>query len=196
MNIFDELDKFFISLQNYISYNGLFITFISLFLLAIIVVLISTSNSYEAKLIKAIDKFNHYFVENPQITEDNLLAFNKKMKSNKVPKQLRKQWQQFVLYREKKASEYMSFENCVAAPLRNSSYKRDVSTFNIVSYILAVVCFILYLYKASYEGGLVIDTTDTGILSYRLAQFFQHILICPLIILVVNYIFTIFFNNL
>ena len=31
--------------------------------------------------------FNNYFIENPQINEDNLVAFNNKMKGKKVPKQ-------------------------------------------------------------------------------------------------------------
>ena len=191
MNIFNEIDRFFTSLNNYIDYNGLFISFTVLFLAVAIIVIISTSNSYEAKLIKAIDKFNRYFVNSPQITEDNLLTFNNKMKSRKVPKQLRKQWQQFVLYREKKASEYMSFENCVAAPLRNSTFKRDVTAFNIVSWIFAILCLFLNLYKSTYEGSIIVTNGNGGM---EFAQLLQHILLCPILIILLNYVLTIFFN--
>ena len=180
MNIFNEVDRFFSSLSNYIQYNEVFIIFLSLFILTILIVIISTSNAYEAKLIKAIDMFNNYFIDNPQITEDNLVAFNNKMKSRKVPKQLRKQWQQFVLYREDKASHYMSFDICVSTPIKNSSYKRDMTVMNIISYILALVAFIFNLY-ISYE------TTE-------LALILQRTLLCPVLILVLNFILTIFLD--
>lgn len=180
MNIFNEVDRFFSSLSNYIQYNEVFIIFLSLFILTILIVIISTSNAYEAKLIKAIDMFNNYFIDNPQITEDNLVAFNNKMKSRKVPKQLRKQWQQFVLYREDKASHYMSFDTCVSTPIKNSSYKRDMTVMNIISYLLALVAFIFNLY-ISYE------TTE-------LALILQRTLLCPVLILVLNFILTIFLD--
>lgn len=156
MNVFNEIDKFFSSLKNYVEMNEIFFIFVGLFLLTVVVVIISTSRTYEARLIKAIDSFNSYFIDNPQITEDNLVPFNNKMKSNKVPKQLRKQWQQFVLYREKKASEYMSFESCVTIPTKNSTYKRDIGIMNAVSWILAIVCFVINLYMVLSDEVSVI----------------------------------------
>ncbi|HIU06031.1 MAG TPA: hypothetical protein IAC46_00315 [Candidatus Onthoplasma faecigallinarum] len=180
MNIFNEVDRFFSSLSNYIQYNEVFIIFLALFILTIFIVIISTSNAYEAKLIKAIDMFNNYFIDNPQINEENLVAFNNKMKSRKVPKQLRKQWQQFVLYREDKASHYMSFDICVSTPIKNSSYKRDITVMNIISYILALVALIFNLY-ISYE------TTE-------LALILQRTLLCPVLILVLNFVITIFLD--
>ena len=179
MNIFNEVDKFFTSLTSYLTENLIFEIFAGLFLLTLVLVIISTSHSYEAKLIKAIDMFNTYFMNNPQITEDNLVAFNNRMKSNKVPKQLRKQWQQFVLYREHNASYYMSFENCVSTPIKNSTYKRDVSVLNIVTYILASACLLLNFYR-SY-------TSDV-------ATILQHAFLCPVLMLLINFIVTIFLD--
>ena len=136
INIFESVERFFTSVNAYIDYNTIFIIFLSLFIFTILVVIISTSQSYEAKLIKAIDMFNNYFIDNPQITEDNLVQFNNRMKMRKVPKQLRKQWQQFVLYRENKASSYMSFEACVSTPIKNSTYKVVEWLTYFVAYIL------------------------------------------------------------
>ena len=150
VEVFRYVDKFFTSLSNYLTYNDIFLIFVGLFLFTIVCVFISTSRAYESRLIKAVDKFNGYFIDNPQINEENLVAFNMRMKSKKVPKQLRKQWQQFVLYREAKASTYMSFENCVSTPIKNSTYKRDVITMNIISYIICIISLILGLY-VSYE---------------------------------------------
>ena len=177
--IFESIDKFFSSFANYLNYNRYFIIFCALFLFTVLCVIISTSNSYESRLIKAIDMFNNYFLDNPQINEDNLIAFNNKMKSNRVPKQLRKQWQQYVLYREDKASKYMSFDSCVTIPVKNSTYTRDVQTMNILAYIFAGLCLLLNLY-CSYEESLV--------------DVLQHCLLCPILILVLNYLVTIFFN--
>lgn len=183
MNIFNEVDKFFSSLKNYLNYNIIFIIFVSLFLVTVLFVIISTSRAYEARLIKAIDMFNNYFIDNPQITDENLVAFNNKMKSKKVPKQLRKQWQQFVLYREDKASHYMSFDVCVSTPIKNSAYKRDITVMNILTYIYVFACILLNLYF-SYEYSQDLD----------LILVLQRVLLCPIIILVLNYIITIFLD--
>lgn len=181
MNIFNEVDKFFSSLKNYLNYNVIFIIFCSLFLLTVVVVIITTSRAYEARLIKAVDMFNNYFIDNPQITEENLVSFNNRMKSRKVPKQLRKQWQQYVLYREDKASHYMSFDICVSAPIKNSSYKRAISVMNILTYIYVFAAILLNLYY-SYEFSQDLD----------LILVLQRVLLCPIIIIVLNYIITIF----
>ena len=178
--VFKYVDKFFTSLTNYLTYNDIFLIFVGLFLLTAIVVFISTSGSYEAKLIKAIDKFNTYFIDNPQINDENLVAFNAKMKSKAVPKQLRKSWQQFVLYREHKASVYMSFENCVSNPIKNSSYKRDTKLMNILSFIFSFCALILNCYYC-YE------TAD-------LASVLSSVLLTPIIILLLNFIVQIFFH--
>lgn len=178
INIFESVERFFTSVNAYIDYNAIFIIFLSLFIFTILVVIISTSQSYEAKLIKAIDMFNNYFIDNPQITEDNLVQFNNRMKMRKVPKQLRKQWQQFVLYRENKASSYMSFEACVSTPIKNSTYKRDVNTMNIIAYILAFLCFLFNIYRAVGDVAMVLQSS----------------LLCPILILVLNYIVTIFLD--
>lgn len=178
-NVFNEVDKFFSSLNNYLNYNTIFLIFIGLFLLTIVFIIISTSHAYEARLIKAIDMFNNYFIDTPQITEENLVAFNAKMKHKNVPKQLRKQWQQFVLYREDKASHYMSFETCVSNPIKNSTYKRDITIMNILAYVFALCSLILNLYF-SYELDL--------------ATVLQRVLLGPIIILLLNYLVTIFLD--
>lgn len=177
--IFDKVFNFFGDLQKYdFNCQRIFLFGAILFLLSVVAVIISTSHAYEARLIKAIDMFNYYFIDNPQIDENNLLAFNEKMKSRKVPKQLRKHWQQFVLYREHNASYYMSFDNCVSNPIKNSTFKRDISTLNIVCYIICSISILLNLFCTMQK------TTDD--------LFWHEILMGPILILVVNFIVTIF----
>ena len=179
MNIFEKVDRFFASLQSFdISHNTCFIAFVSVFLFTILCVIVITAKSYESKLTKSIDMFNNYFLQTPNITDANLVAFNNKMKSRKVPKQLRKQWQQFVLYREAKASEYMSYENCVTNQTGNSSFKRAIQIMNTLAYIFAACSLLLGAYVA-YPTS---DVTDV----------LQKVLLTPVLILLLNYIVSIF----
>ena len=175
--IFNGVDNFFASLNEYIGLSETFVISLALFLLVTIITFIVTSHSYEAKLVKAIDMLNGYFINNPKITEDNLVLFNQIMRHNKVPKLLRKHWQQFVLYREHNASYYMSFENCVVIPLRNSKFKRDKIIMNLFAYIISGVTLILNTY-------LTVETSDV-------AFALQRIFLAPVIILLLNYIFSI-----
>ena len=177
-DFFKYVDDFFTSLTNYLTYNYIFVIFVGLFLFTIMCVVFFTSRSYEAKLIKAIDKFNSYFIDNPQINEENLVAFNAKMKHKKVPKQLRKNWQQFVLYREDKASTYMSFENCVSNPIKNSTYTRDVKIMGILAWIFSLCALVLNCYYC-YEVS-------------DIATALSRILLTPIIILLLNYLVQIF----
>ena len=180
VEIFKYVDKFFTSLTNYLTYNYIFIIFVGLFLFTMLSVFFFTSRSYEARLIKAVDKFNTYFIDNPHINEENLVAFNAKMKDKKVPKQLRKHWQQFVLYREDKASTYMSFENCVANPIKNSTYTRDVKLMNTLAWIFSFCALILNFYYC-------FETVD-------FAAVLRSVLLTPIIILLLNYVSQIFLN--
>lgn len=179
INLFRYVENFFDSLSNYLTDNSVFVIFLGLFLFTILIVLISTSNSYESRLISAIDMFNNYFINNPEINEDNLVAFNLKMKSKKVPRQLRKQWQQYVLYKEQRASYYMSFDTCVSTPIKNSTYTRDVKTMNIIAYILAGVSLIINIFNCNEIDVVVI---------------LQKILLTPMLILLLNLLATIFLN--
>ncbi len=180
VEIFKYMDKFFTSLTNYLTYNYIFIVFVGLFLVTILGVVIGTSRSYEARLIKAIDKLNSYFIDNPYINDENLVAFNEKMKSKVVPKQLRKHWQQYVLYRENKASTYMSFENCVSNPIRNSTYTRDVKLMSSLAWIFSMAALILNCYYC-------FETVD-------IAAALRGVLLTPIVILLLNYFVQIFLN--
>ena len=180
VEIFKQVDKFFTSLTNYLTYNYIFIAFVGLFLVTILGVIIGTSRAYEARLIKAIDKLNSYFIDNPYINDENLVSFNEKMKSKAIPKQLRKYWQQFVLYRENKASTYMSFENCVSNPIRTSTYTRDVKLMTSLAWIFSMCALILNCYYC-------FETVD-------IAAALRGVLLTPIVILLLNYFVQIFLN--
>ena len=112
MKIFDKMYSFFESLVEYTkNFSNLFLIFVGAFLFLSVVIIVMTSFAYECKLTKTVDKINKFFERNPKINDDNLVAFNNMMKAKSVPKILRRQWQQFMLYREHPASYYMSFKH-------------------------------------------------------------------------------------
>ena len=96
-----------------------------------------------------------------------------------MPHVLRKQWQQFMLYRNEKASYYMSFKHVVENPMRTSTYKQQVSSMNIVSYIFAFLSFLL---------------ACSRIYSNTVAEVLVNAFLLPFFILFINWLFTLFLN--
>lgn len=177
MKIFESIASFFDTLANLVNTEIMCLIVLGLMLLLLIVTFIRCRCSYEARLIKALDKLISYMSNHPQIDETNLVEFNKKMK--KVPHVLRKQWQQFMLYREHNASYYMSFQHVVENPMRTSTYKQQIKVFNIVSYILAFLSLVV---------------TANTMMTASVSDIFSQIFILPFIVMGLNWIFTLFFN--
>ncbi len=171
MKIFDKIQNFFESIGSYLkNQSNLFWLFIGAFLLVSVVVIFITSFAYECMLTKTVDKINKFLERNPRINDDNLVAFNNMMKAGSVPKTLRRQWQQFMLYREHPASYYMSFKHCVENPLRNSSYRQQMTVYKIISYVLIILSFIVSVF-------MTLPTTNIKVV-------IQDVIVIPLIILV------------
>lgn len=175
MKIFDGMQSFFNSIGEYVkNFSTLFYIFLGAFLALSIVVIIITSFAYECKLTKTVDKINKFLERNPRINDDNLVAFNNLMKGSGVPKTLRRQWQQFMLYREHPASYYMSFQHCVENPMRNSTYRQQMTVYKIISMVLVVLSLAVSTFMAvqSFNANLVL----------------QDIVIIPLTILVMYWL--------
>lgn len=185
MNFYvDKIQKFFQSIAKYFSNTGyafswLFIIFMGGFALTTLIIIISSSCTYEFVLTRAIDKINKFLTKNPRINDDNLIAFNNKMKERGIPKVLRRQWQQFMLYREHEASYYMSFKHCVENPLKNSTYNQQMGVYRVFSFILAFLSVLLGIF-CSYES------------SFR--AILQDVLVIPIFILVLYWLISMVLN--
>ncbi len=150
---FDKISSFFESLGDQVGkFSNLLFVFVGAFLAVSLVVILITSFSYECRLTKTIEKINLFLERNPRINDDNLIAFNNLMKGRNVPKVLRRQWQQFMLYREQPASHYMSFKHCVENPMRNSSYYQEMSVYKVITYVLAGLSFVISVFMATSSG--------------------------------------------
>ena len=172
-SVFDHIINFFNTVGSYISFDILMYASLGVMVLLIIVLAIQVRNSFELRMVRAIDSLNNFLVNNPKITDDNLVSFNDKMK--KVPNSLRIQWQQFMLYREGKPSHYMSFKNCVENPMKSTSYKHTLANNSILAGVVIALVGILAIFA---NGGIITD----------LSKFAKYVLLLPLVLGVLYYV--------
>lgn len=92
------------------------------------------------RVVKKLVKLNSWLSKNQYIDSNNLLEFNDIMK--RMPKLLRYYWHQYMLYREKEPSYYMSAYNCIEKPLKTSSYKANIKNYILMSYGFAIFMFV------------------------------------------------------
>lgn len=175
INIFSTIVEFFQNVGEVFTMEYMLYGFLGLEVLMIIIMSIVIHNTYELKLIRAVDKINGYLYNFQYIDESNLIEFNNKMK--KVPKTLRYHWQQYMLYREHSPSYYMSIENCIDRPLKSSFFKTLIKVSKILGWVLATVGLIL-------GCGALATTGATG------ASFYVSAIAIPAIVLILNFIFT------
>lgn len=131
--------------------------------------------AYELKLFRKIDSLNLWLLENNQINEENLIEFNNRMK--RVPKILRYQWQQYMLYRDKTPSHYMSVHNCVENPIKSSKLTTNIKSITAISFMVAAVAFLLS------AGALEGNGDDAFVMLFKAS-------ITPLLVLVLNTFYT------
>ena len=144
---------------------------LSLLLVTIIISLIATIFSSEVKTTRAVEKLNVYLESNPFINDENLVEFNKLMK--KIPAPMRVQWQQYMVNRDKKPSEFFTEDNCIEKPFKASGYKNHITAIRTIIICLSILSFI-------FSIGAVLNTAST------FATVLVQSLLLPLVILFVG----------
>ncbi len=147
------------------SMNTISIIICSLFLFMTIVSFIVVMCSVETKSFKTFNKMYNYFSRHPEITKDNLVEFNKLMKSRFVPASIRVQWQNYMVNRNLKPSEFLSEDRIVDKPLKSSKYKTTIKFYNFVSLLIAGIGFLLGLFFFWGENIGVLDALFLSALS-------------------------------
>jgi len=136
LDVFNRLGSFTYNERN----DGLqMIFFVSLgvFVLSIVICLLAISRTYESKLLKCVSGFNRYFKKNPNITEENLVEVNSRFK--RVPKTLRYSWQEYMLNRDRKPSEYINTVSCIDQPTKSSAYKNISNTVLLITIMVSII---------------------------------------------------------
>ena len=134
-------------------------------LLMIIFFFIKSSLSYEVKLSRTVDRLNDWLGKNRNITASNLIEFNNLIKDRRSPKILRKHWQQYMLYRDKLPSEYMSAYNCIDKPSKTSSFSANIKNFNTIILITVVITFFLDMVYYAGKSDTVIASISLSLLT-------------------------------
>ena len=143
--------SFFASLATSISYDIIFYAALAVEVFIILIFAIKSKYAYEIRMTKALDKINRWLFHYKTITKDNVKEFTNLMK--KAPKRLTYNWQQYILYRDKAPSEYMSIDNIIDKPLRTSSYNLNVRNMNIITMVWAfVVVLATFAYNNASEN--------------------------------------------
>ncbi len=163
MSILNLLDieggirAFFSSLSVSISFDLMFIIGLSLELVLILFFIIKSYCSYEIRTTKALDRLNKWLFINKKLTTENIKEFTNLVKSG--PKRLSYNWQQYILYREKAPSQYLTVENIIEKPLKASSFDSNIKNLGIFSFIISVLMFIVGLaHSGSGSSDTVLNT--------------------------------------
>lgn len=112
-----------------------------MFAILIIVRIVKNTKTVEITTDNAVNRINAYLERNPFITEENLVEFNRMMLNSTKP--IKFQWQQYVLERKGKPSDFLSEENCITKPLRTNSYQQGIKNFMLSSIGLFLFSVIL-----------------------------------------------------
>ena len=139
-SVFEDIVNFISNTAKVVGFNWIAIIAFSLLLLTIVISFVCTMFSIDSKTSKAVQKINLYLENNPYVNEDNLVEFNKLMKS--IPAPMRAQWQQYMIGRNKKPSEYFTDENCIDKPFKASSYASHVMAVKVLVVCISVFAFI------------------------------------------------------
>ena len=172
--------SFFASLATSISYDIIFYAALAVEVFIILIFAIKSRYAYEIRMTKALDKINRWLFHYKTITKDNVKEFTNLMK--KAPKRLTYNWQQYILYRDKAPSEYMSIDNIIDKPLRTSSYNLNVRNMNIITMVWA---FVVVIATFAYNNANDSILTATIVLST-----FVIPLLMSVVLVLVNIIFS------
>ena len=135
-----SLRVFFSQLTEALGFGGFLGIVLGVEALFILLFVIKTVFSYEARLKRSLDKSNKWLFKFKKIDTDNIKDFNKVIKSG--PKRLVYYWQQFILYRDGGPSAYMTEENVIEKPLKTSSWLGNIRNLMMLTGVWAIIAFL------------------------------------------------------
>ena len=144
------LRTFFSQLTEALGFGGYLGLVLGVEAFFILLFVVKSAFSYEARLKRCIDKCNKWLFRYKKIDENNIKDFNKIIK--KGPKRLVYYWQQFILYRDGGPSAYLSEENVIEKPLKTSSWVSNIKNLGMLSVVWSVIAFIFGASSQSVRG--------------------------------------------
>ena len=136
----NALISFFTQLTSAIGFGGYLGIAIGIEIFFILMFLIRSFFSYEARMKRCLDKYNNWLFINKKLDKDNIKDFNNLVK--KGPRRFVYFWQQYVLFREHEPTSYLSEENLIDKPLKTSSWEGNVKNLTLITTVWAVICLL------------------------------------------------------
>lgn len=171
--ILSEIQRFLNLIFDSLDWDIVLFVGLGFQILLTIFFIVKSHFAYEMRVVKKLVKLNGWLSKNHYIDSNNLLEFNDLMK--KTPKLLRYHWHQYMLYREKDPSFYMSPYNCIEKPLKTSSFKSNIKNYILMSYGFALFMFVL--------GVIGLGITDFEFI------YLAKAMLIPVFIIILNIIF-------
>ena len=129
--------SFFTQLTAAIGFGGYLAIALGVEVFFILLFLLRSAFSYEARIKRSLDKYNNWLFKNKKLDKQNIKEFNALVK--KGPKRFVYFWQQYILFRENGPTNYMSEENLIDKPLKTSSWANNVRNLLILTTVWSVI---------------------------------------------------------
>lgn len=137
-DISDAVTAFFTQLTAAIGLGGYIGIALGVEVFFILLFLLKSAFSYEARLKRGLVKYNNWLFKNKKLDKGNIKEFSNLIK--KGTKRVVYYWQQFILFREGGPTNYLSEENLIDKPLKTSSWTSNVKNLILLTAIWSVVC--------------------------------------------------------
>ena len=151
-SIDSSFTDFFYQLTESLGFAGYFALILGIEVLFIVLFVIRTIYSYEARLKRSLDSANKWLFKNKKLDTNNIKNFNNIIKNG--PKRLVYYWRQYILYRDGDPSMYLSEENLIEKPLKTSAWGSNITNLGILTGVWAVISFLLGLASQINQGAL------------------------------------------
>lgn len=139
---------FFAQVAGALGFTGLLAIVLAVELFFVLLFVLKTIYSYELRLGRALNKLNMWLFKHKKIDQSNIKEFNNLIKRG--PKRLFYYWQQFILFREKDPTYYLSLDNLVEKPLKTSGWANNIKNLYLTTAIWAGVSL---LFGVALEAG-------------------------------------------
>ena len=178
LGVIDNIWDFFLKLtQNGLTKDLLFYISLGFIMFMVIYFMIKSRYAYEGRLNRSLEKLNRWLYNHAQIDENNLVEFNRLMKTS--PKLLRYHWQQYMLYREQAPSYYMSMYNCIEKPLHTSSYTANIKNYMGICGATMLVTFLLTLLNYG-KTALTVEAIAISLIAPAIIMIFSVVFVMML----------------
>lgn len=159
LDVFGNIADSFAKFAQKLGFDAMLYIIAALLGVTIILAIIVATSSYERNAAKRLKEMNAYFKANPEINDGNLVEFNSRMK--RMPKEIRTEWQQYMINRDKKPSEFINETNCIDKAIRGSRY--SIATTLVLLWVTALTIFSLIVGMGFYYNATSLADATTSL---------------------------------